>query len=214
MTVETTNSPAQATTDAGEVKQQEQKPAEQTTATKSTEQKPAEAGKEGTTGQKTEEQKAAVPEKYELKLPEGSPLDASAIERIAAEAKAQGLTNEQAQALLVRESNAVKGFWNATQERVKKEQDSWVEKSKSDAEIGGDNFVRNTELAHRVLQKFGSEELLNELDRTRYGNHPELVRLLSRIGKAMSEDQLVLPNSQGGTKRSIEDIFYGTNEQQ
>ena len=41
-----------------------------------------------------------APEKYDLKLPEGSKLDAKHIEKIAADAKARGLSQEDAQALL------------------------------------------------------------------------------------------------------------------
>src|SRR5688572_20896218 len=56
------------------------------------------------------EQKPVVPEKYDLKLPEGSLLEAAQMEKISAYAKEKGLSNEQAQELLERENDAVSGY--------------------------------------------------------------------------------------------------------
>src|SRR3990172_2365452 len=55
---------------------------------------PAQSGPTGATGP------SGPPEKYEIKLPEGSLLDASEIERTVTLAKEQGLSNKTAQALL------------------------------------------------------------------------------------------------------------------
>lgn len=151
-------------------------------------------------------EKPVAPEKYDLKLPEGSILDAKAMERIAAISKAQGLTNEMAQTLLENENKAVASY-------VDEQSKAWIVEAKNDKEIGGDGFTQNVALAQRVVERFGSDALKAELNRFGYGNHPELVRLFSRVGRAMSEDQLVRPGSQaGGGKRSMEDIFYGNKE--
>jgi hypothetical protein len=63
-----------------------------------------------------------------------------------------------------------------------------------------------------VVARFGSDSLKAELSKTGYGNHPEMVRLLTRIGKAMAPDQLVLPGTQaGGTQKSAADVLYGSS---
>lgn len=159
----------------------------------------------------TQPQSTIVPEKYDLKLPDGTQLDASAVEKVAQIAKEQKLSNAQAQALLNAKSDAIAEFTTKQQEQVKhKSTNDWVNEMKSDPELGGDGFDKNVEMAKRVVQKFGTESFKKTLNESGLGNHPELVRVFSRIGKLMSEDQLVLPGAQvGGNKLSMEEIFYG-----
>lgn len=140
--------------------------------------------------------------KYELKLPEGSPLEASYVEKIATYAKERGLSNEQAQALLERESSTVADYKSLTR--------GWVDDVRNDKEIGGDHFNENVGLALSVVEKYGTDSLKTALKETGYGNHPELVRIFARIGKAMAPDRLVKAGTQSAPqKRPIEEILYG-----
>jgi hypothetical protein len=151
--------------------------------------------------------------KFELKLPEGSLLDASAIERTVAFAKEQGLSPKAAQAMLDRESNLLSS--NAERQRTEwdKATNGWMDASKSDKEFGGEAFPKNAELAKRVITRFGTPELMKGLTETGFGNHPELVRLMVRIGKEMDDDQLVMPGSQAAAApKDIADVFYGSTE--
>lgn len=157
-------------------------------------------------------EKPVVPEKYELKLPKDSALSPEHVEKLSAYAKEQGLSNEQTQRLLERESQAVSEFAASQQAKIKETADSWFEKSKSDKEIGGEAFKQNAELAKRVVSRFGTEDFQKELNKTGLGNHPELLRVFSRIGKAMSEDQLIVPGAQASGKRSIESLLYGDGQ--
>ena len=156
--------------------------------------------------------KAAVPEKYELKLPENSTLNAASVEKIASFAKERGLSQDQAQALLEREHSAVKENADKQQESLKTAQNAWLEQAQKDTEIGGDKFKENAELSKRVVERFGSDALKKALNETGLGNHPELVRMIVRIGKAMSEDQLVLPGAGAGEKKNMADTFYGPSK--
>jgi len=194
--------------------------AENSQAQPAAEQKPAggESKPEASATPKTEAKDAkgeapAVPEKYELKLPENSQLSADHVEKVALYAKEQKLSNEQAQALLERENLAVSEFANRQQEEFKARTEAWLGEIKADKEIGGEAFNQNVEMAKRVVTRYATEEFRKTLDDTGLGNHPELVRVFSRIGKAMSEDQLVIPGSQAGGKKAIEDVFYGNNNQ-
>jgi len=189
-------------------KKVEEKPAENAEEKKDEGKEPEKKPDEKKPEEKKPESKA--PEKYELKLPKDTLLKPTVVERIAAEAKAQGLTNEQAQALLEREDRAVKEFRGEQQVFLDTKKVEWKEASSTDEEIGGENFARNSELAARVVNRFGTDALKREMDQTGYGNHPELVRLLVRIGHSMSEDQLVLPGAQpGGPKKTRAQKFYG-----
>lgn len=133
-----------------------------------------------------------VPEKYELKIPDGSPLDKEALARVEDYAKANKLSNEEAQKLLEVENTAVKAYAEKTLKESEAAKASWLDGSKNDKEIGGDKLARNVELSRRVVDKFGSPLLKQIFNETGTGNHPELIRMLSRIGDAIGEDQLVI----------------------
>ncbi len=160
-------------------------------------------GKQGTDGQAR-----VVPETYDLKLPDGSPLNAKAIEEVSAFAKEKKLTQDEAQAVLERESARLASYVDAERETLAQKQKEWVETIKNDKELGGEGMNKTIEMAKRVVDRYGSDSLKKALNDSGLGNHPELVRFVSRIGKAMSEDQLVLPGSQSTGKKSMEDIFY------
>lgn len=162
------------------------------------------------------EAKNVVPEKYDLKKPEGSLLSDEHITGIAEFAKAQGLTNEKAQALLNRESQlqteAREAVVTEQAAQMTKLQEGWITTASNDKEYGGAEFAKNAELAKRVLVKFGTPEfnaILEDPKQGRFGNHPELLRVLVRIGKAMSEDQFISPGAHGGKKEvSVADKLY------
>lgn len=154
--------------------------------------------------------KPVVPEKYDLKIPKDSLLKEGAIQRISDFAKSKGLTNEQAQSLLENEDSAIKSFNDGLIENHNKTVEGWVDTVKADKEIGGDGYAKNVELASRVAKKFGDEEFLKDLTKSGYGNHPGLVKMMVRIGKAMSEDQLVIGGSAPKAKVPLEDKLYGS----
>jgi predicted XRE-type DNA-binding protein len=191
---------------------------EKTDEIKATDKEPEK--KEGDESEKADAEKEKVdeankdqvkaPEKYELKLPEKSQLQESDIERIAQYAKERGLSNDQAQEIVKVEHEAISNFIKSETDRLNQlSQKDWVEAAKKDKEIGGDDYSKNVELAKRVVEKFADEKLIDELEVTGFGNHPELVRLFVRVGKHMAEDTLVRPGVTAGGKKSMEEIFYG-----
>lgn len=164
---------------------------------------PPEPGKQGTDGNAR-----VVPDKYDLKLPDGSLLDAKATEKVSSFAKEMKLTQTEAQAVLERESALLASYVDNQKQHLAQQQKEWVESVKVDKELGGDNFNKNIEMAKRVVDRYGTDSFKKALNDSGLGNHPELVRFVSRIGKAMSEDQLVLPGTSPAGKKSLEDIFY------
>ncbi len=162
-----------------------------------------------------EEVKApVVPDKYELKLADGSKLAASDVEKVSAFAKANKLTQEEAQKLLGMKQEAVKTYADAQAveaQKLETEKSGWLDKIKADSELGGVDAAglnANVELSKRVLTKYGSPELLSILDSTKLGNYPELVRCFSRIGKAMGEDKFIAGPPEKAPSRRPEDVMY------
>jgi len=194
---------AQATTDAAKGADT----ATEQQATDTTQKTEAEVQKAEET--KGAEEKSTVPEKYELKLPEGSLLDASTIEKISAEAREKGLSNEDAQALLDRENMAVAAYHETQMKQVEDIRNGWSKAAEADPEVGGQGFKENVELARRAIERFGSEEFRKALDETGFGNHPEVIRTFVRIGKSMADDKLVHAKDHGaGDQKSAAELFY------
>jgi hypothetical protein len=141
----------------------------------------------------------AVPEKYELKFSEQSPLDKAAdAEKIAAFAKKHGLTQEQAQELAAETEARAQAVIERQQAFLKSEGARWKSEVEADKDLGGKNLTQTIANTKRVMDRFAPEgspmrSLLNE---TGYGNHPEFVRFVNAIGKAMAEDS---PSILGGT---------------
>lgn len=146
---------------------------------------------------------------FSLEYPDESKLSDADKERIESYVKDQGLSKEAAQELIKSQSEAIDGFYDSLQSQHESLVKDWAEQVKTDKELGGENYNRSIELAKRVAHRFGSEKFIEVLDSSGYGNHPELIRMLSRIGSAMGNDEFVRPGNQAKSERSIEEIFYG-----
>lgn len=191
-----TQEPAKAAPADG--KQQEAKPADGKT--------PEEKAKE------TAEQKPVVPEKYDLKLPEGSSLDQKVVDQVSQFAKEKGLTNEQAQAVLNDKSESVKAFHESAKAQLEAKRSEWLEAVKTDPELGGDKTAEHVELAKRFIDRFGSSKLKADLNLTGFGNHPEVVRMFAKLGKAMGEDKIVVDGQPLIQRKTAEEVLYGGSE--
>lgn len=162
-------------------------------------------GKEG--DDKGDKEDEGAPEKYDLKLAEDSILDQKDVDEIAARARELDLSNEDAQLMVDMEAEAQERYHGKLEAEVSKIHEGWIKTAQTDEEIGGDAFKENVELAHRVLEKFGTKEFNQMLKDSNYGNHPEVIRIFARLGKQMASDEAVFGSDQSGEK-PIEDVFY------
>ena len=150
-----------------------------------------------------------VPDNYDLRLSKGSLLSDSDSERIAVQAKEQGLSQEEAASRLRNSEDDVAAYDKQQKDAVAAEHKAWEETIKNDPEIGGEKAAEAAELAKRVVEKFGEPSLMEALDATNLGNYPEMIRMMSRIGKAMDSDKLILGKDINKAPENIEDKFYG-----
>lgn len=159
---------------------------------------------------------AGAPEKYELKLPDGSTLEPDLVTRTADIARVLGLNNEGGQKLLDAQIAEITKASTAAIDKAKADQldamkpggavwneqeTKWREQSLADVEIGGspEKLQANVDLANRVVDRFATEETRMFFQDSGLGSHPELVRVFARIGKQMSEATLVRPNATATT---------------
>jgi len=148
---------------------------------------------------------------YGLTLPDGSILDKEAVTRVTDTAKRFGLSKEHASELLSFGEAEVKRFKDGKETEFKQlVTKAWPGAIQADPEIGGGNFNASKEFADAAITRFATPEFKKALNDTGFGNHPELVRVFSRIGKAMRQDKF---ETQGGgnsaSKRPIEDVLFG-----
>jgi hypothetical protein len=157
-------------------------------------------------------EEGGVPEKYEYAPTEGyevTPDVQVALDEFSGIAKEASLTQAQYQSLVqwqVEKGVAgVDDFHAQYTERVQ----GWADTAKTDAEIGGESFKDNLTVANQAVEQFSTAGLKSILakpstdnpDGLGIGNHPELVRLFYRIGKAMGDSSLTV----GGASESYGD---------
>ena len=164
-------------------------------------------------------QATGAPETYaDFTLPDGAALAPEVVNDVKAWAKAQNLSQEQAQRvadLLVQQGQASDA---AAREASTKAQDTlvaearaqWEAELKADKEIGGDKLPENLARAKQVLEKVGGEKLSMLLDRSGLGNHPEVVRMFVRLAPSFLEAKHVPADAAANRAASRAERFYGS----
>lgn len=200
-----TSQSAESTPPAGgeQQAQQQQATPEQT----STDAAGADASKtEGDAGKPAE--KAGAPDKYEFNAPDGVSYDDTVIAQFSEVAKELNLPQDAAQKVLDKVAPVIRA---RQAEQLEAARTEWAESAKVDKEFGGDKLNENLGLAKKALDKFGSPELRTLLNESGLGNHPEVIRLMVRAGKAISEDSFVPGgNAKPGASASLADRLYPT----
>jgi hypothetical protein len=142
---------------------------------------------------KTEEVKVEVkvegaPEKYDFKAPDGKAFDADVLGKFSEVAKDLNMTQANAQKMLDTIAPALAEKMANAQASAKAE---WAASSKADKEFGGDKLLENLAVAEKSLEQLGTPELRKLLLDTGLSHHPEVIRMLFKAGKAISEDGYV-----------------------
>lgn len=140
-----------------------------------------------------------APEQYaDFVAPEGVTLDAELSGDLKAAAKELGLSQANAQKLADLGVKLSQKQAAAQAEALATARTEWASASQTDKEFGGDKLTENLAVAKKSLETFATPELRQMLNESGLGNHPEVVRLFYRVGKAISQDGFV----QGGRQAS------------
>ena len=128
----------------------------------------------------------------EFTLPQGITIDAASMTEAKQLFAADGLSQERAQSYVDLYAGKLK---EATEEPYRlwaETQRDWQTAVKTDREIGGARLAANLATASKAIDRFGGDALRQALNVSGAGNHPDVIRAFIRIGKAISEDSLVL----------------------
>ena len=144
------------------------------------------------------------PDKYELKPAADTKLTADRVAEIAAFAKANKLSQAQAQSVMERENTTLTAVAKAQEDFAVKTKQEWIDGTMNDPVIGGDKLKAVAEQCRRVVEKFApaaepwAVKFREELVTSGLGNHPGLLRFVNNIAQSMGDDQLVQGAGQGG----------------
>lgn len=151
-----------------------------------------------------------APEKYEFQ--DADKYDQSVLATFSDAAKEANLSQDAAQKLLAKVAPALE---QRIESQVESVQNEWTESSKTDKEFGGEKLKENLGIAKKALDQFGSPELKKFLDDSGLGNHPEVIRMLWKVGKAISEDTFVggAPGTTKGTVDAANVLYDNTKKE-
>ncbi|WP_313338497.1 hypothetical protein [Stutzerimonas nitrititolerans] len=152
-------------------------------------------------------QPAPAAEYTDFAVPDGMEMDAEVLTNFKGIAKELGIPQEAAQKLIDLQASLETKRSAAAEQAQAEQAQQWAAQIKADKELGGENYSKTVETAVKAIEQYGSPELRSLLNETGIGNHPELVKFCHRIGKALSEDGLVMGGTQSAREMSIVDAF-------
>ncbi len=198
------NSP-EARTPTGEIK-----PATEPTTTPSTSSSPTPSTEPATlatqvqpeTKPEAEPEPAKVPEKYELKAPEGQTLDSEALEKATPVFKELGLSNDQAQRLFDVHQDIIKAALDAPLKTYEKMRTDWRSEVVADRQIGDGREGLSAQARQDINAAFsaiGNDRLVAEfkqaMDLTGAGDNPAFLRAFAALGRNFREGTAVAGTS-------------------
>lgn len=138
-----------------------------------------------------EETLVGAPEKYDdFVLPEGVEFDAEKLVAFQDKAKAMNLSQKGAQELVDMHLHTLNSIAEHQQEQWAETRREWRNATKADTEIGGVKLKANLGYVRNALNAFGNDSFISLMDNFGLGDHVEIVRFLTKVGKAVSEEGL------------------------
>lgn len=187
--------PAEAVTDDAAKQAADETPADDAD-------KPADdAADEGAKNEKEDDEPQGAPEAYEdFAMPDGVELDTEVLGDFQALGKELNLPQADAQKVADLGAKMAQRWAERQTENVIALQTEWADETKADKEIGGEQLAENLAIAKKARDTFGTPAFAELLEQSGLGNHPEMIRLLVKAGKTITEDTIVSSGMNGGGK--------------
>ncbi|OAN56931.1 hypothetical protein [Sphingobium sp. TCM1] len=161
-----------------------------------------------------------VPEAYDLTAPEGMAIDPALLEEATPIFREIGLSNEAANKVLpLAQSLMTKSHEAAVQSMIDagaQQRKAWLDEAKADPEIGGGKWDATLHSAAKALDALGYPEgspFRAALTETGFGNHPEMIRAMAKVGAMVGEDGDFIRSDAGvKVEETREQRWYGSKE--
>jgi hypothetical protein len=131
--------------------------------------------------------KADAPIVYDLKLPDGSPLNADTVKQATEMAKKLGLSPAHAQALLIENSNAIAAQRAAEAKQMADQDAAWQKELAGDPEVGGPKLAATVTAAKRGFAA-APKDVQALITEGGFQNHPGFIKLFAQLGGLLGED--------------------------
>lgn len=156
-----------------------------------------------------------VPDEYKFDAPEGVEVNEEALAQFSEKAKDLGLTQSQYQGLIEYQTQLNAQGQEAMATQYEERVGQWAEATRTDPVIGGEDLDANLGLAKQAINTFGDDDLAKLIDAPSpdnpdglgLGNHPAFIRLLYKVGTAVSESDLVTGDSKVEGPSSLERMY-------
>ena len=149
---------------------------------------------------------AVVPEKYEVKVPEGMTLDKATLDALTPVFKDLKLGQDSVQKLVDAYAPQVKSMMEAQQQAAiasyKATVDGW--KAETLKELGND-ASKELSYAAKFIDKYGDPKVRELLNETGVGNNIALAKLFIAAGKAISSDSFPDSGKKGTGEMTAEE---------
>lgn len=145
-----------------------------------------------------------APEAYDLEVDTEDRIDADTLGKFKEVARDLNLSNQAAQKII---DEMAPKFREQQEEQIEFLRNEWAAASRADKEFGGAEFDKNLGLAAGALKQFGTDELRGLLSKSGLGNHPEVIRMLVKVGKATSADDKLVSGRAVASKVEGRDAY-------
>lgn len=132
-------------------------------------------------------------------LPEGVEIDADGVAELTTLGKELNLSQTSAQKLVDALIKRDQRHAEAATANVTNIREGWQTATRADKEFGGDKLNASLAVAQKALKQFGTPELNELVVGAGLGDHPEFIRLMVRVGNAVSESPIVHGANPGTT---------------
>lgn len=155
-------------------------------------------------------EKQEEPEDYKLEASEDFAVPQENLDSFTQACKEAKLTKAQAEAMLAWH----KGFAGEVQ-KMQAQQESqqikaWQDEILADPEIGGSHWKAAVADSRRALNAFDADGKLRTLLKQMHADyHPDVVRVIARVGRAMGEDKIIGSRGESsGKERPLEERMW------
>ncbi|MBA1159381.1 hypothetical protein [Microvirga mediterraneensis] len=138
-------------------------------------------------------------EDYKFVLPDGAEPDPAQAQEFTQFCLDHKVPPEQAQAMVDFHAQILGKQVKAWTDQVS----AWGEETRNDPEYGGAEYEQNMGIANRALLEFGGPKLGEAARQYGWGNHPEFVRFMVNVGKALGAPSTEKGGGQGNMGTSI-----------
>lgn len=123
------------------------------------------------------------------------------VKEIEAGCKKLGMSKEQAEQVI--------NMRKAEADQWEKTIVGWQQAIVKDPEFGCENYQQTVISAKRALNAYDPSGVVRQLlDQTGYGNHPEIIKLMARAGRDLSEEKIITSKGGSGNQKSLADRLY------